>query len=306
MTIQEIRNRKKELHWTNEELAKAAGIPVSTVAKILSGATKRPHRDSMAAIERAIAQHNGKNTENVPETSGTVGVSSDGHFHHTMPYGEGGGAAFSGYAGAHFVAEPTYSYGTEAKQLPFGHQPGGYTVDDYLALPRDRRVELIDGRFYDMAAPTITHQQILFHIWKTVDSCIEDHHSDCVVVGAPYDVQLFNDPYTVVQPDVMIFCGRTYQSLEQRAKFAPDFVAEILSPSTAFRDRTQKLCRYRDAGVKEVWIVSPKKQKIYVYRFDMGKEDPDEYDFHDSVPLGISDKRCAVDFSKMLKYVSHE
>lgn len=208
------------------------------------------------------------------------------------------------------MRESSYVYGSTAEKDKQGggslpqsimYPAGLRTIDDYLALPHERRVELIDGRFYDMASPTGIHQFILFQIWKNLDTCIEEHGLSCIVQGAPYDVQLFDDPYTVVQPDVMVFCTRPEEAMSDRAHSAPDFIAEILSPSTAFRDRTQKLCRYRDAGVKEVWLVSPKEQSIQVYRFYAGADHPDEYTFHDTVPLGISDKRCSIDFSNILK-----
>lgn len=211
------------------------------------------------------------------------------------------------------VRDAHYQYGTSAEKEDMGSKAseadtrrhptsGRYTIDDYLALPEERRVELIDGCFYDMVAPTGMHQLILFHIWKTIDACIEEHGLSCIAQGAPFDVQLFGDPYTVVQPDVMVFCTKPEEAIARRARSAPDFVAEVLSPTTAFRDRTQKLCRYRDAGVKEVWIVSPMEQKIWTYPFCKGREEPDEYTFHDSVPVGISEQRCTVDFSKLLKY----
>lgn len=302
MTVEEIRERKRQLGWTNAELAAKSGIPVSTVAKILGGTTQKPHKTSLKAIEQVLFS-----SSSLDENSAVSGNGESTR--------KGGDAAAISYTTDHFsngnrlrmVREPQYVYGSGAmrQQEPdrMVKGPGNYTIDDYLALPSERRVELIDGRFYDMAAPSWIHQKTVFHIWKTIDACIEEHQAGCEVMGAPYDVQLFNDPYTVVEPDVMIFCGVPEKELSVRAHTVPAFIAEVLSPSTAFRDRTQKLCRYRDASVKEVWLVSPAAQKIWVYRFYDGREEPDEYTFHDSVPLGISDSRCSVEFSKLLRYV---
>lgn len=319
MTIEEIKRRKKELRWTNAELAERSGIPVSTVAKILGGSTLNPRQHSVHAMEEAIQKASfglypagGKK-----RTSDPSGPDPDNAAGSAPPACHYGNSVSD--KPVFCLREADYVYGSSAvhnaspddlnsadhphivQKHITSRQPGGYTIDDYLALPDDRRVELIDGRFYDMAAPTGIHQIILFQIWKALDSCIEKHGASCTVQGAPFDVQLFNDPYTVVQPDIMVFCTHPEEAAADRARSAPDFIAEILSPSTAFRDRTQKLCRYRDAGVKEVWIVSPMEQTILVYRFFNGSETPESYTFHDSIPLGISDHRCAVDFSEILK-----
>lgn len=46
---------------------------------------------------------------------------------------------------------------------------GEFTLEDYYALPDEQRVELIDGVFYDMAAPYTTHQIAVPEIWKQLD-----------------------------------------------------------------------------------------------------------------------------------------
>lgn len=296
MTINEIREEKQRLGWTNADLAERAGIPLSTVAKVLGGSTGHPRKATLQAMEAAIRKA-------LPASSG---IFSDRRTPAPL---------YQTQSIPSVVREPSLVYGTSPeKEGPHGtdhdsvpaglsHGPGSYTVEDYLALPPEPRVELIDGRFYPMEAPSGIHQKVLFHLWKALDTCAEEHGLSCEVQGAPFDVQLFNDPYTVVQPDVMVFCSHPEEALKTRAHSAPDFIAEILSPSTAFRDRTQKLCRYRDAGVKEVWLVSPAQGKILVYRFFEGSEEPREYTFYDSVPLGISDQRCSVDFSRLLRYL---
>ena len=109
----------------------------------------------------------------------------------------------------------------------------------------------------------------------------------CKVQGAPFDVQL--DAYTVVQPDVMVFCEDPSQ----------DLIIEILSKSTAFRDRHLKLFKYRNSGVREVWLVSPDDRKVEVYLFTKGEEKLITYSFDDKIPVDISGGKCIIDFSEI-------
>ncbi len=76
---------------------------------------------------------------------------------------------------------------------------------------------------------------------------------------------------------------------------APDFVAEIVSPSTQSRDYLLKLNKYQTAGVREYWILDAKKATIHVYHFaDNTKY---TYGFEDKAPLNVIDG-LVVDFSE--------
>ena len=68
-------------------------------------------------------------------------------------------------------------------------------------------------------------------------------------------------------PDINIVCD-PLKVKESCIEGAPDFVAEILSPSTRKRDMTVKKAIYEKYGVKEYWIISPKDEAIEVYRLN--------------------------------------
>jgi Uma2 family endonuclease len=75
---------------------------------------------------------------------------------------------------------------------------------------------------------------------------------------------------TVVQPDVFIVCDP--QKIDARGmRGAPDWIAEVLSPSTAYYDRMVKLPVYERAGVPEVWLVSPMDRTVRIYRLRAGR-----------------------------------
>lgn len=83
---------------------------------------------------------------------------------------------------------------------------GEYTLADYYAFPDDRRVELIDGVIYDMAAPGLLHQRICGEIFRQIANHITDKKGACIPFIAPVDVQLDCDDKTMVQPDIGILC----------------------------------------------------------------------------------------------------
>ncbi|MCD7820350.1 MAG: Uma2 family endonuclease [Lachnospiraceae bacterium] len=180
---------------------------------------------------------------------------------------------------------------------------GEYTLEDYYALPDEQRVELIDGVFYDMAAPYTTHQIAIFEICTQLGNFIKSKKGSCRALPAPTDVQLDCDDRTMLQPDVLVVCDR--DRIRQRCIYgAPDFVIEILSDLTARKDATVKLWKYRNAGVREYWIVDLRQEKVIVY--DMTGEDCRTliYGIEQPVPVQIFDGECQIYFNEICEEVS--
>lgn len=181
------------------------------------------------------------------------------------------------------------------------HTQGSYTVEDYRALPEERRVELIDGYFYDMAAPTFLHQQIAGEIHRQIANYILDNGGSCKPLISPVDVQLDCDERTMVQPDVGILCHD--DKIEKWGVYgAPEFVLEIISPSTKRKDCIKKLVKYMDAGVREYWILDPYQKKLLVYLAE-GDACPIIYGLTEPVPVRIYEGALEIRFEHILKWI---
>ena len=145
-----------------------------------------------------------------------------------------------------------------------------YTWDDYVKFPDDgQRYEIIDGELFVTAAPVFGHQftsgelHLLLRNWS-------DQHGKGIVAYAPVDVVLAPD--TIVQPDLLwISDERIQEILGDRVDGIPDLVVEILSPSTARRDRTKKSEVYARFGGREYWIVDPKDRSVEIRTNHDGK-----------------------------------
>ena len=184
------------------------------------------------------------------------------------------------------------------------HTQGSYTVDDYRALPDERRVELIDGYFYDMAAPTFTHQSIGGEIYRQIANFIMDRGGSCRPFIAPVDVQLDCDERTMVQPDVGIICHE--ERIQHFGVYgAPDFLVEVLSLSTRRKDSIKKLDKYLEAGVREYWILDPDQKRLLVYFFE-SEVYPKIYGLDQQVPINIYDGALSIDFSNILKWIEED
>lgn len=162
------------------------------------------------------------------------------------------------------VVRESFAYGTEAKN------PSYYTVEDYYALPRDERVELIDGEFYEMLAPSMIHQSIVEEVTWQISTFIRSNKGTCKVIPSPIDVRINEDDKTMVEPDVIVVCKNRRAKLEKWGVLgAPDFVLEVLSDSTRDKDLHIKTKLYRNAGVREFWMIDTRKEQVLIWREGM-------------------------------------
>ena len=160
-----------------------------------------------------------------------------------------------------------------------------HTSEDYWNLPEGERAELIDGQLYNMAPPSFKHQKLLVELSATLRDYIKSRRGDCEVVPAPFAVNLDADDENWVEPDISVICDQT-KLTDRGCKGAPDFVIEIVSPSSRKMDYSKKNALYSEAGVREYWIVDPAKERTTVYRYE---EDvaPTIIPFSDPITVGI-------------------
>ncbi|MCI8646508.1 MAG: Uma2 family endonuclease [Firmicutes bacterium] len=174
-----------------------------------------------------------------------------------------------------------------------------YTVDDIYALPEGERAELIDGDMYMMSPPGRMHQRLVSEFDTLIRTHIKAHHGECEVYPAPFAVFLNADDKTYVEPDLSIICDK--DKLDDRGcNGAPDWVIEIVSPSSLRMDCLVKLRKYQDAGVREYWIVNPEKETVLAYFFEDEKEDFGQYSFEEDIPVRIYDG-WSVNIGELLK-----
>lgn len=134
------------------------------------------------------------------------------------------------------------------------------------SLPDGKRAELIDGRIYDMAPPNRIHQKLINQFTKVLGHHIEKNNGSCEVYPAPFAVFLNKDDKTYVEPDISVICDKNKLD-NRRCNGAPDFIIEIMSPSSRKMDYSTKNTLYSDAGVREYWIVDPEKEHTTPNRF---------------------------------------
>lgn len=159
-----------------------------------------------------------------------------------------------------------------------------YTVKDIEALPEGERAELIDGKIYSMASPTLTHQDLLGWLNMRIRQYIMEKGGPCRVLPAPFAVYIKDDDYNYVEPDISVICEPGKLD-EKGCHGAPDWVLEIVSPSSRAMDYIRKCSLYEEAGVRDYWIIDPKERQIMVYDFEHGKAK--KYAFSERVKAGI-------------------
>lgn len=134
------------------------------------------------------------------------------------------------------------------------------TRADYAKLPEGEPIQLVEGEFVREATPIYQHQRVLLRAtYELVDLVGQER-----VVPSPVDVVI--DEFNVYWPDVAVYAAPL--AAHQKDLGVPILVIEVLSPSTATRDRKRKTRHYLAAGVREVWLVEPTMGAIEIHTED--------------------------------------
>ena len=140
-----------------------------------------------------------------------------------------------------------------------------WTAADYLRLPEGPPYyELEDGALIEMVRPRGRHQEIIGNLFATINTYLKSNP-----LGKVWpEVAVQMSSARVYIPDL------SFLSTANLSRFAddiaiqgpPDLVVEVISPSTAARDRSQKLRTYYQAGVPWYWLVESDTLLITEYR----------------------------------------
>ena len=165
-----------------------------------------------------------------------------------------------------------------------------YTISDIYALSDGERAELIDGQIYNMAPPSTIHQRLVSQFTQRIGTYIRSSNGNCEVFPAPFAVFLNKDDRNYVEPDISVICDKNKLD-EKGCNGAPDWIIEVVSPSTQQIDYGVKLFKYRTAGVREYWIVNPVTRVSNVFDFEHDKNSM-QYSFDDKIPVCIYEDLC--------------
>ena len=165
------------------------------------------------------------------------------------------------------------------------------TWEDVLRMPDDgNRYEFVGGRLYMTPAPVTRHQRISKRMWAALVRVLENPGRG-EVFHAPYLVE-FPGTGDRVQPDLLFVSDERREIIgEKQVTGAPDLVVEILSPSTAHRDRGIKLDLYARRGVRQYWIVDPVEDAVDVWRFG---DEPGHERFSGELPVRFGAERVGL------------
>jgi Uma2 family endonuclease len=167
-----------------------------------------------------------------------------------------------------------------------------YTYNDWLHW--EGQWELIDGIPYAMSPmPIPEHQRIGGNLFTEFRQALRGCKNNCRAYQ-PIDYKISEE--TILQPDMLVVCGKISKKY---LDFSPALVAEILSPSTALKDRHSKFEIYQSQQVKYFLIINCDMQEVEVYELDnnylllksQGRDIQYEFNFEDC--------KAAIEFEKI-------
>ena len=146
-----------------------------------------------------------------------------------------------------------------------------YDASHYLKWTFEGYVELIRGKIFKMSPPGqwAMHQAAAGYLFGEMYDYFKERSCELFIspfaVFLTHDADKWRETQNVVQPDLCIVCN-SEQITRHGCIGAPALVIEVLSPTTAKKDRTLKLDLYEEYGVDEYWMIDPKRMEVLVSR----------------------------------------
>ncbi len=297
MDITDLKERKKALRLTTRDIAYRARMPFGTVSKVFTGETQNPKYVTIEKIEQVIEQEEMK-------VRLEAYVRAFEEYLNDHPDEDVNILAFEKrYREMHGLSDaPIASAKEDDANILHGslamRTRNLATIKDLHLLGENRCYELVDGHIIYNETPSLTHQRIVRELGKVIDRYIEANGGDCEVFDVGFNVQLCEDDYTLVIPDVFVLCDRS-KLRENGVWGAPDLVIEVASRSTRGYDYKEKMHKYMSAGVREYWVVDHEKNRVVTFvegepmRISI-------YGTDEKVPVYIYDMKLEIDFAKIL------
>lgn len=153
------------------------------------------------------------------------------------------------------------------------------TYEDYKRINDEHRVELIDGEFVKLVAPTTRHQEIVLEIGMQLKQLLKD--KKCRPFVAPTAV-VFEDGVTF-EPDVLVVCDKD-KIKEDAIHGVPDLIIEVISKSDIRRDKVLKYSKYAEYGVENYIMIDPIQNEILQSNLN------EDTGFYDTIKFNITDE----------------
>lgn len=146
------------------------------------------------------------------------------------------------------------------------------TYDDVLQVPAHQVAEIVDGELHVSPRPASRHALAASVLWGDLGPPF--HHGR----GGPGGWWILFEPELhfaddVVVPDLAGWRRERMPQFPDTAFFtlAPDWVCEVVSPSTERLDRAKKMPVYARENVSHLWLVNPVARTLEVYRLAEGR-----------------------------------